>query len=175
MLSLRPVRPDDHEFLYQVYASTRTDELALTDWNDAQKENFLRMQFNAQSAYYTQHYPSARFQVIEYDGQAIGRLYLDRWPDQVRIVDIALLPEWRHRGFGSRLLQDIIAEAEQAGLPVTIHVEMFNPALRLYQRLGFAPVDTHGVYYLMQRDVQRDVRRDVRRDARRDAPDTPHP
>jgi ribosomal protein S18 acetylase RimI-like enzyme len=163
MLSLRPARPEDREFLYRVYAGTRAEELALTDWSDAQKEDFLRMQFNAQDAYYTQHYPGARFQVIEHAGQPIGRLYLDRWADQVRIVDIALLPEWRNRGFGSRLLQDIIAEAEQAGLPVTIHVEMFNPALRLYQRLGFAPVDTHGVYYLM------------RRDARRDAPDTSHP
>ena len=152
MLSLRPISPDDREFLYRVYASTRTEELALTDWNDAQKEAFLRMQFNAQDAYYTQHYPGARFQVIEQDGQPVGRLYIDQWPGEVRIVDITLLPEWRNHGLGSRLLRDIIGQAERAGLPLTIHVEMYNPALRLYQRLGFEPAGKHGVYYLMRRN-----------------------
>jgi ribosomal protein S18 acetylase RimI-like enzyme len=152
MLCLRPASPDDREFLFRVYASTRTEELALTDWSETQKEAFLRMQFNAQHVYYAEHYRSARFQVIEHRGMPIGRLYVDQWPDEVRIVDIALLPQWRNQGFGSQLIREIIAQAEQAGLPVTIHVEMFNPALRLYQRLGFAPAGTHGVYYLMKRD-----------------------
>ena len=152
MLTLRPVAPDDHEFLFSVYASTRTEELALTDWDDARKAGFLRMQFNAQHAYYIQHYATASFQVIELDGQPIGRLYVDRWPAEIRIVDIALLPQWRNQGIGTRLLEDILAQADQAGMPVTIHVEMFNLALSLYTRLGFAPVDTHGVYYLLRRE-----------------------
>jgi ribosomal protein S18 acetylase RimI-like enzyme len=150
MISLLPITPEDMDFLYRVYASTRTEELALVDWPEAQKTAFLQMQFNAQTAHYAEHYPNAQFQIILLEGTPIGRLYVDRWVKEIRIVDISLLPEYRNRGIGSGLLKEILNEGAQAGLPVTIHVEMFNPALRLYDRLGFRHIDDHGVYYLME-------------------------
>ena len=70
--------------------------------------------------------------------------------DEIRLIDIALLLEHRNAGIGARLLQDLLAEAAQAGKPVRIHVEKFNPALRLYERLGFTPIEDQGVYLLMQ-------------------------
>jgi GNAT superfamily N-acetyltransferase len=144
------MRESDMGSLFRIYASTRVDELALTDWDEAQKEAFLRQQFGAQHAHYRQHYPGASFDLILVDGATAGRLYLDRWPDQLRIVDIALLPEWRGRGIGGALLRSILERAAALGLPVTIHVEQFNPALSLYERLGFRPVSMHGVYLLMR-------------------------
>jgi ribosomal protein S18 acetylase RimI-like enzyme len=150
-LTLRPMTDADLPFLARLYASTRMEELAVVaDWSEAQKATFLQMQFDAQHAHYQQHYAGADFLVIEQAGEAIGRLYLARWAREHRIVDIALLPEQRGQGLGSALLQDLLDEAAAAGKAVTIHVEKFNPALRLYRRLGFAAVEDKGVYDLMR-------------------------
>jgi ribosomal protein S18 acetylase RimI-like enzyme len=139
----------DRAFLERVYASTRADELKLTDWTDLQKAAFTSQQFAAQDAYYRQHYPTAEFLVIELDGQPAGRLYVDRWVREIRIMDIALLAEFRRRGLGTALLRELMEEAQRSQKSLSIHVEKFNPALALYQRLGFAVVEDKGVYLLM--------------------------
>ena len=149
-LALRPITTADRELLYRIYASTRTEELAVTDWDDSQKAAFLQMQFDAQHRYYMENYRDARFQVIEWDRAPVGRLYLVRLSDEIRIIDIALVPEYRGRGLGTQVLRNIQADARQAGLPVTIHVERFNPALSLYARLGFQMVEDKGVYLLLK-------------------------
>ena len=138
------------EFLYQVYASTREEELAVVPWDNAEKATFLRMQFNAQHQHYQQHFSDAEYNVILVDDIPVGRLYLHHRADEVRIVDIALLPEYRGQGTGSGLLKNILVESKQVSLPVRIHVEHNNRALRLYERLGFHQIDDQGVYYLME-------------------------
>lgn len=149
-ISLRPVTPDDEEFLLSVYASTRADEMALADWSAEQKESFLRMQFRAQTQYYTENYKGAEFQVITLKDQLIGRFYIHRRGDEIRIMDIALLPDYRNLGIGSALLQEILEQGKNHNLPVTVHVEQFNPALRLYKRMGFRSKEDKGVYLLME-------------------------
>ncbi len=149
-IELRTVTEDDADFLYSVYASTRADEMARVDWNTEKKEAFLRMQFNAQSQFYIENYPGAEFQVITLKAQPVGRLYIHRREDEIRIIDIALLPEYRNLGIGSALLQDILEQGKNLNLPVTIHVEQFNPALRLYKRRGFRQKEDKGVYLLME-------------------------
>lgn len=148
--TLRPARPDDLEFLFRLYASTRTEELAPVPWSQEQKTTFLRQQFEAQDRHYRQHYAGAEFLVIELDGQPTGRLYRQRMPGEHRLMDIALLPQWRGQGLGSRLMREVLELAWQEGLPVRIHVEKFNPALRLYQRLGFRVLEDRGVYWFME-------------------------
>jgi ribosomal protein S18 acetylase RimI-like enzyme len=147
---LRPVTPEDVDFLRAVYASSRADELALTDWSDEQKAQFCASQFAAQDAYYREHYVTAQFSVIERGGVPAGRLYIDRWPDEIRIMDITLLPEHRRAGIGTKLLQALQNEAAAAGQALSIHVERFNPALGLYERLGFKLREDKGVYLLME-------------------------
>jgi ribosomal protein S18 acetylase RimI-like enzyme len=154
MVSLRPVTPEDDSFLARVYASSRAEELALTDWNAEQKAAFCRRQFDAQSAYYTANYPGAAFQIIENEGEPIGRLYVASWETETRIVDITLLPEFRGSGIGTKLLRDLQDEARTAGKSLTIHVERFNRALTLYERLGFQQADDKGVYLLMEWKVE---------------------
>jgi ribosomal protein S18 acetylase RimI-like enzyme len=149
-LSLRPITSEDQEFLFRVYASTRQEELAMVDWEAGQREAFLRMQFDAQRRYYQENYIGADLQVILLDGEPAGRLYLHRRSDEIRIVDIALLPEYRGRGVGTALLEGIMTEARQTGKPVRIHVEIFNPALRWYQGLGFRQIADRGVYWFME-------------------------
>lgn len=153
-ISLRPlalpaVSPQDLVFLRQVYASTRVDELALTDWPAAQKEAFIDQQFSAQHQYYLAQYPGAVFYAIEVNGQPAGRLYLHRRLDEIRIMDITLLPDFRAQGAGTRLMQDIQTEGQRTGRKVTIHVERFNPARHLYERLNFQLLEDRGVYLFL--------------------------
>jgi GNAT superfamily N-acetyltransferase len=149
-LSFRRYADDDLPFLLGLYRSTREEELARTDWSDEQKTAFVTMQFTAQHAHYQEHYADMDRLVILRAGEPAGRLYLARWEREHRIVDIALMPNHRRHGLGTALLQDLQDEAAAAGKAVTIHVEQFNPALELYRRLGFAPVEDKGVYLLMR-------------------------
>jgi ribosomal protein S18 acetylase RimI-like enzyme len=150
MISLRPITPEDDSFLARVYASSRAEELAITGWPEELKADFCRRQFDAQSAYYAANYPGASFQIIERDGWPVGRLYVARWEKEIRIVDIALLPEFRGSGIGTKLLRDLQNEARSTGKSLTIHVERFNRAMSLYQRLGFEQLEDKGVYLLME-------------------------
>ena len=149
-LTFRPITEDDMGFLFDVYASTREDELAVLDWDDAQKASFLQMQFNAQHKHYQEYFPDASFDIIVWKKRPVGRLYIHRRSDEIRLVDIALLSKYRRRGIGSQLLKDILKEGEKSGLPVRIHVEHNNPALILYEQLGFHHIEDQGVYYLME-------------------------
>jgi ribosomal protein S18 acetylase RimI-like enzyme len=150
-IALRPVDSADEPFLYDLYASTRAAELAVVDWSDQQKAAFLRQQFEAQTAHYRQHYPAARRDVILVDRQPAGRLYVDRWPNELRVIDIAILPRFRGRGVGSTLLRQLQAEAAASDRAVSLHVERFNPAQDLYTRLGFVRADDAGPVYLLMR------------------------
>jgi len=149
-LKLRSSTDEDIPFLYRVYASTRADEMALLDWSDADKQSFLKMQFDAQHRHYHAHYDNARFDIIELDGTPVGRLYIDNRSDEIRLIDIALLPDFRGRGVGTGLIQQVIDTARQSNRSVTIHVEGNNPAIGLYKRLGFRYVKDVGVYHFMQ-------------------------
>jgi ribosomal protein S18 acetylase RimI-like enzyme len=150
-ITLRPIQDADRDFLQRLYASTRAEELAATGWSAARQVAFLEMQFEAQTRAYRENYPDQDYRVIERGGEPIGRLYLNRGPRELRIVDIALLPEHRNAGIGTRLLRDVLAEADAAQIPTTIHVEKPNRALRLYTRLGFTPVQDVGAYWLLER------------------------
>ncbi len=154
-LERRPVADGDAELLFRVYASTRTEELARVAWTEAEKEAFLRMQFAAQDRHYRAHYPGAELSVLVEDGLPAGRLYLYRQPSEIRVMDIALLPGFRGRGLGTRLLLEVLDEARAGAQAVTVHVELFNPALRLYERLGFTAVEDRGAYRLMRWEAGR--------------------
>ncbi|HET7461160.1 MAG TPA: GNAT family N-acetyltransferase [Longimicrobium sp.] len=153
-LTLRPITDDDLPFLLRLYGTLRADELAQVPWSDEQKAAFVLQQFEAQHAWWTEHYTGARFDLVLLNGKPAGRLYVDVWEKEVRIVDIALLPEFRGGGLGTLLLRRVFKEGDAARKPVSIHVEVFNPARRLYERLGFVQKGMHGdVYLLMERPV----------------------
>ena len=150
IVSLRPAVPDDEPFLHEVYASTRTEELAVTGWDDATKQAFLEQQFRAQHDYYRANYTGASYDVVLVDGAPAGRLYVARWDDEIRVMDVALLARFRRKGVGGVLMRRLLDEAAGDGKPVTIHVERENPALVLYERLGFELVEDRGVYLFLR-------------------------
>lgn len=134
----------------RVFAATRAAEIALLPWTAAEKDALLTMQFEAQHRSYQDRFTEARFDVIELRGEPAGRLYVDRREDEIRLVDIALLPEHRGRGIGTALLRSLLDEGAASGRRVSIHVEHTNPALRLYERLGFERVRDDGIYWFME-------------------------
>lgn len=149
-ISLTPMTEDDLEFLFQVYASTRLEEVAQTGWPIEQQESFLRMQFNAQHQHYQKYYPEASFEIILLAGEPVGRLYVSRWETQIRIVDIAILPKHRGKKIGSYLMSQLFLEAKENGMEISIHVEKNNPAMQWYLALGFVPIEDKSVYSLMK-------------------------
>ncbi|MFL6227317.1 MAG: GNAT family N-acetyltransferase [Pyrinomonadaceae bacterium] len=151
-VELRPVAPADDEFLLDVYASTRADEMALVDWDDATKRAFLGSQFAAQRADYESRFPDADYHIIVVEGERAGRLWVARTPEQIRLLDIALLPEFQNRGVGRFLLGGLIEESERTRLPLRHMVFQFNTAgMRFYERLGFKPSGEMGAYTQMER------------------------
>ncbi len=124
--------------------------MALTGWSEQQKEDFLRMQFHLQHTQYLQNYQNATFEIIIYNNEPSGRLYLDRREKEIRIIDIALLHKFRRRGIGSKILKDLIVEADKKKMVLNLHVEYNNPAMCLYEQLGFKKKEDRGVYFFME-------------------------
>ena len=150
-ISLRPFRPDDQEFLYRLYVSTRLHEIGGFGWPAAQQEMFLRMQFNAQYHSYEAAYGKAEHQIVELDGQPAGRVMVLWEKDFALLVDIALLEEHRGRGFGGELLGELIQQCKDKRLPLRLQVLKTNPARRLYERLGFISTGEDQMYIQMER------------------------
>lgn len=148
-IATRPMLPTDEAFAYQVYASTRQGEMKLVAWSPEQKEAFLQMQFNAQMTHYRAYYPHAEYQIIQHGETPIGRLIVDRSQDPLLLMDIALLPEYRSKGIGNILIRGLMQEARERDWSVRLHVESFNPARQLYERLGFVKVAEQGIYQEM--------------------------
>jgi RimJ/RimL family protein N-acetyltransferase len=149
-VTLRPVEPEDEAFLLQTYSSVRTEELAQVPWSEAQREAFIKLQFEAQQTHYRKHNPGATHDIILLNAQPIGRLYVARRDAEIRILDITILPEHRNQGLGTPLIENLMKEAAGAGKPLSIYVESFNPSLRLFERLGFLKREDDGVNLLME-------------------------
>src|SRR5262245_55763809 len=125
-ITFRAQTDDDVGFLRHLYGTTRDAELQIVPWSDDQKTAFLDMQFNAQTRHYEQFYPDCQFLVIEREGEPIGRLYVDHSEREIRLIDIALLPEHRGQGIGGMLLAELLAEAAATDRRVRIYVEHLN-------------------------------------------------
>lgn len=150
-LAYRPFSVErDLDFIEALYLSTRDEELALSGWPEKMKRTFLTQQHRAQHQHYQTYYPNAERLIVERDDTAIGRLYVDPWTHELRIVDISLIPAARGQGIGAAILRDVIEWGATDGKGVSIHVEKFNPARRLYLRLGFNVIEDKGVYELME-------------------------
>ena len=134
----------------EVYASTRDAEMAMVDWDDQAKAQFLDMQFRAQSHHYETHNPDADYSLVLLDGTPIGRLYVDRTGEQIHLLDIALLAPYRSQGIGTQLIRELMEEARREHRPLRCHVERFNRAWGLYRRLGFGFLSDAGMYAYLE-------------------------
>lgn len=149
-LTLRCAQPEDAAFLFDLYASTRAEEMAAWGWDAAQQQAFLKFQFTAQQQHYESLEPEPDQQIVLRDDRAIGRLIVVRGEQEILLADIALLPEYRNAGIGTQLIQGLQAKAAQANNQVRLHVEKSNRARRLYERLGFQIVGDAGMHWQME-------------------------
>ncbi len=149
-ISLRPERREDEPFLFEVYASTREEELNQTGWDLATRRAFLDLQFQAMRRGYRSMFPRGEFTIILLAGQPVGRQVMNRSETEIRLVDVALLPQHRGQGVGTRLLQDLLAEASSTDKTVCLHVLKGSRSARLYERLGFRRVGADGIYDRME-------------------------
>lgn len=153
-ITLRPETAGDEALLYELYADTRAEEMAMVKWDHATREAFVRMQFIAQRKGYREMFPQAAFSMILAGQQSIGRMVVNRNDGEMRLVDLVLLPAFRGRGIGTHLLTDLCAEADASKKPVRLHVLRNSPAKRLYERLGFCPSGETGFYEEMERHAK---------------------
>lgn len=151
---VRPALPEDHEFLTELYASTRADELDQAGFPNEQRAAFCRMQFSFQQRHYQQHFAHAEVSIFELADQAIGRELIARTADQLTLVDIALLPAYRNQGIGSDRLRLLIAQSAVLACPIRLHVLQGSAAQALYARHGFVVVQAEGAHWLMERSAR---------------------
>jgi len=149
-LSLRLSEPADETFLEAVYAATRRDELTIFNWSREQEDAFFKMQFRLQNKAYAMQFPDADFYVIESEKMPIGCLIVERG-GEIKLVNIALLPQFRSQGIGTLLLEQLQTEAKAADKLLTLHVLKTNDrAVSLYQRRGFTVSDHNEIYLAMR-------------------------
>ncbi|MDA3880465.1 MAG: GNAT family N-acetyltransferase [Prolixibacteraceae bacterium] len=151
LIKYRTQTQSDEDFLFRLYASTRADEMSASNWDESQKQQFLRFQFNAQLHHYLNNYKNATFDIIHSKGKDIGRLYLTHNDNDIRIIDISLLPEYRGKGIGSRILKAIRKKADQQQKTIRLSVFVTNPAKRLYEKLGFVEENIEHPYIYMKK------------------------
>ena len=150
LIFCRPVQPDDTPFLLELYASTRANEMAVVPWTSEQKQAFVSMQFTAQQDHYRKRYPAAAHEIILGSQQPIGQIFVARLENEIRIVDLILMPDQRNAGVGSFLLRRLLEEAASTGKIVRIYVEEFNPSLRLFERMGFKQIAQENMHLLLE-------------------------
>jgi ribosomal protein S18 acetylase RimI-like enzyme len=149
-IALRPEQPGDEPLLFEIYASTRKDELDLTGWDTAMRQAFLNHQFNAMRQGYRTMFPQAAFSIILLGGQPIGRQVVERSPEEIHLVDIALLPEFCGQGIGTKLMRELLAEAAVAGKSIRLQVVLHSRATAFYIRMGFRRVGEPDVYETLE-------------------------
>jgi len=150
-VSLRPVTAGDTEFLISVYGGTRAQELAQVQWEEGQKDAFIRWQFEMQQKEYQARFPDARYDVILVDGVPAGRIWVGIDDKQIRLLDIAVMAQFQNRGVGTILLRRLMDEATEANKPLRHMVFVLNDnAHRFYERLGFTVIEDLGGYKHME-------------------------
>jgi GNAT superfamily N-acetyltransferase len=150
ILSFRAVVGEDGPFLLEVYGSTRDEELALTNWDEQQRYAFLKMQLDAQHIHYRGQYLTAEYLLILLDGNPVGRLYIADIQNEIRIMDVTVLPAHRGTGIGTALVKDLMVLSSEKRKPLAIYVESFNRSLGLFERMGFVRSGENGYSLLLR-------------------------
>jgi GNAT superfamily N-acetyltransferase len=144
--------PEDEDLLRAIYAATRASELEAVAWSEDESNAFIRMQFDAQTRYYAAVFPQAAHSVILVGGEPAGRMIVDRSDREIRVVDIALLPDFRGGGVGGHVVRSLLEEADASGLPVRCRVEQSNPAHRFWEQMGFVVLSFEGAHLSLERE-----------------------
>lgn len=148
--TLRPVTAEDTAFLLQVYKSSRGEDLRELGWDEARIDEFLKMQYEAQRTFDGKDFAQATDEVILSSGERAGRLLVDSRENEIRCIDLALLPEFRNRGLGTLLVRRLQQKAAAANKPLRLQVIRFSRAINLFERLGFVRTSESGTHFQLE-------------------------
>jgi ribosomal protein S18 acetylase RimI-like enzyme len=147
----RPVTAEDEPFLRHLIIATLAEELAAWAWPEAIRDQLLEMQYRIRRQGIDANYPGSDRSVIFTEGQPVGWIVVTWSAKDVHIVEIAVLPEQRGKGIGTRVLGDVITEAVHRGIPARLQVNVTNRAIGLYGRLGFVRTGGDEVQHFLER------------------------
>jgi ribosomal-protein-alanine N-acetyltransferase len=136
-MKVRPGRASDLDFIAGLER-----EAFLTPWS----RQALRMEL--------ENAPDRMPLIAEADGQARGYAFVWIVADELHVVNIAVDPSVRRRGFGRLLMAEILRRGRSMGSKlVTLEVRMGNrPARALYADMGFREVAIRPNYYPTDRE-----------------------
>ena len=149
-VTLRPVTSGDAAFLLQIYKSSRGDDLRGLGWEEGRIDEFLEMQYEAQRAFDEKDNAQTTDQVILWSGQRAGRLLVASRDQEIRCLDLALLPEFRNRGLGTYMLRRLQEDAAAINAPLRLQIIRFSRAVNLFERLGFVRTSESGTHFQME-------------------------
>lgn len=136
---LRNVKEKDFDWLYDLRSQTMTKYI---------NESGDLFNLETQSNRVLKEYESIK--IVRSDNQDIGMFKVKRGSDKWEIIQIQLLPDFQYKGIGTKLIQNLQAEASQQGVAIFLSVLKVNPAKRLYKRLGFKAVQENEKSYTMR-------------------------
>ncbi len=140
---------NDSEFFMRLFAEIKSSELRLDTWPEPIRTQMIRMQFNAYERCMNTEFPNNIDYLILYQSEKAGRLQLNNDEMGIRIINISLVPAYRNKGIGAKIISDLMLEANQKNKQVLLDVDKINRALNLYSRLGFKIVQENEIRYSM--------------------------
>jgi ribosomal protein S18 acetylase RimI-like enzyme len=155
VLTLRPTRTDDQEFLYRLFSLVYSEKLQLVPLSAEEKKTLVELMYQGFTRHYDSLAPASDDRLVLLNNESIGRMILLQTREEIRLADLAILPQYRGIGIGSALISQLQTESLMSKRPVHLQVGRFDRALRLYQRLGFYKIDTIGPYLHLEWSSQR--------------------
>ena len=149
-IALRPAVLADEEFLFELFTINRSDELKSLDWGPERIEEFLTQQYAAQRRFLQADYPQANQLMILRGSDRLGAIVVERSEQEIRLVDLVLLPEYRNAGVGTLLIKELLAETAGVGVIFRVQIMRTNPAVALFERLGLVKTGETGSHYQME-------------------------
>ena len=149
-ITLRPATEDDRQFLLALYKSSRGDDLRDLGWEEERIAEFLEMQYQAYQNFLANDHPDIQDQVVLSFGEPVGHLAIEQRPEEIRLVDVSLMPEQRQHGTGTLLIQELQTQAVAAKRPLRLQVIRFSRAVGLFERLGFRRTSETGSHFQME-------------------------
>ncbi|HWR54026.1 MAG TPA: GNAT family N-acetyltransferase [Bryobacteraceae bacterium] len=154
---LRPAIADDEPFVYNLVTGAMAERLAAFAWEPTMRGALLRMQYEAATRGYAEHFPHAEHSIVLVEGQPAGHIIVARSHEELRIVDIVIAPQFRGNGLGAGVLETYLEEADRSSRRARLQVALSNPAIRLYKRLGFEQVGGDEVNLELERSPAKEA------------------
>lgn len=112
----------------------------------------LNLDRNAQETSFEEQWELTQVRVLMVDGSDVGWIQSIKRKDELFLAQLFVDGPFQGRGIGTRAMHQLLAEAGTDGNAVCLGVAKINPALRLYERLGFRITGEDERKFYMRRD-----------------------